>query len=332
MPDGPLVMRRGAYRTRTTRVSDIERGQDGRLVRLTGPPGLGSFLIAFEPKMAADELSLRGGWRAEDVGRDGMWLPEACAQKPSWWIDDRYLLINDARYVEAQVVDAYVVYDLVGRTFTYLTDPEAKKSPSKVLHVHGDTEGNIVFYLDLHDREGPYAADREYRHSRAHDRGHLVRRVISARDFSFTDYKVPFSTPGIENYTLRIFGQHPNLLLGVNDESRATVETSALVTGRELTLERGFYEAPLDEVGTRAMQAAEAAVASKRSGRTSTTRDENVNIAAREEDQVYLRVGANGVAASLPAVYDIDRRRVTLPIGDDFALAGFVVAAAGSVS
>lgn len=319
-------MRTGRYDVRTTAVSDIAAGQRGRLIKVSNAQSKVGFLIAYDQEVTAGSLPVAAGWRAKEVGRDGMWVPEACAQKPSWPIGVRYLLINDARYESAKVIDSYVLYDLKRRTFSYLTDPDSHRgqAPSKVLRVQIQDE-QIVFYLDYRDRTGPHSASRDFRHSSAHHNGYVVRRVISPRDLSFVDYKVPFSAPSINDYTIQIFGADANLFLGINDESRSTRETAELTPGKQLLLEPGWYVTPPDPSADAALREAAAAVEGKQPGRTTTTRDANVNIAGRAGGKIYLRLGSNRTAASLPGVFDADRKTISLPLGDDFTMAGFVI-------
>lgn len=344
MPRGPFFLRSGAYQARTTEVSDIRGGEQGagaglgRLLKVSRERGGASFLIAYDEHTKPDSLPLREGWTIEELGRDAMWLPAACAQMPSWIVGDRYLLINEARYDGFEVVDNYVVYDLVRRTFTYLTDPDARagKAATKVLAVRIES-GNAVFYLDARDRKGPHHVDREYRHSLAHHNGFVVRRVISLRDLSFADYKIPFSTPPIDDYVVQIFGQWPALFLGVADRSDVTSALAPLKPGRKLALRPGQYVPPADPPADAAMQAARAAVAPQRHREATTVATStpasavpsgvHAEVVARTPDTIYLRAFSTAPASSVPVEFDVRRSNAVVPLGADLASGGFVIGA-----
>ncbi len=324
----PRSLVSGEYETRRAKVSGVQGEAPGRLLKVSKKGASAVFFVAYDAKVRAGTLPVHPDWTVDEVGLDPMWSPEACAQLPSWVIGDRYVMINEAQYDGTEVVEDYVIYDTSEGTFTYLGDPSARtdgKGSHKVLAV--SVEGpDVVFYLDIQDRDGPYSSDRDHRHKEAFHNGYVIRRVVSLPDLTFTDYKIPFNKPPLDDYTIQIFGRFPQILLGVNDPTGSTRATAPLRGSGKLVLKPGSYDPSPDAKTRKAFDAASAAIKLESGPHINSIN--RITPLAHTRDMIYLRINAATRIASLPAEFDLRRSTTTLPLGDDFGSAGFVVGAA----
>lgn len=193
----------GHYAGQTSSKSKIQKTETGKLFKLTKAGTSKSYMTAFDSTINVADMNLRPGWTATQVGQDAMWIPGACAQKPSWLIGDHQILIDDGQYDGTQSTHYYALYDTQSKNFsdfggTLLDDTQAKE---KIIGINVE-DNKLVFYIDQQDATGPYTSSTSFKHSLTNHDSFLIRRVIETPSLAYTDYRVTFTKPPFDNYHL----------------------------------------------------------------------------------------------------------------------------------
>lgn len=226
------------YASETSSKSKIEKSESGDLYKITTSNESKGFLMAFA---GAGGPTVAPGWKATRVGTDPMWIPGACAQKPSWMIGDHLILIDDGEYDGAKATHYYALYDTNAKTFTEFggalaNDTQAKE---KILSI-GIEQGKLVFYIDLQDAAGPYATSTSFKHSLAQHENFLIRRVIETPDLTYTDFRVPFDKPAFDDYHATVitdkFDPNSKVTLSIVSEGGGRIETGAITPSKPVAL------------------------------------------------------------------------------------------------
>jgi hypothetical protein len=153
-----------------------------------------TYLVALTHKTDLSQIGMASGWKAELLSVDGMWVPGACASKPSWVIDSRYILIDDGAY--------YVMFDIQTKKFTTFGYHDDINTDTESMLAFTIENGKASYYIDSHDPSGPLQTNSIFKHSRHHDKKYVVRRELNLADMTYSDYKVQYPDIPFDYYLI----------------------------------------------------------------------------------------------------------------------------------
>ena len=191
----------GKYTYDESSKSKINKSEKGRLAVITRKGDSHSFLQAFPDSQNVSALKTSPDWTAQEVGHDPMWIPGACAQKPSWIIPGGFVVIDDADYNGINAYHYYALYDTNRKIFRSFggTLANVQQQREKVIYVNVEA-GKLVFYIDQQDPSGPYSGSSSFKHSKADHEASIIRRVIEVPQLAYTDSRIPFELPAFDGY------------------------------------------------------------------------------------------------------------------------------------
>ncbi len=150
--------------------SQIQEGVNGTLRQLTHKNTGLTLVMASENRL---EVDISPDWEQTNLATDPMWHPGSCASKPSLFIQNRYIFIDDGKAQDTDHMSTYVIYDLKEKTYTYFGG-NRDKSDGDIFKTQ--TMGDfLMFYI--------------------HTPGKIIERKIDPKTLSYSDtvhtYLVP---------------------------------------------------------------------------------------------------------------------------------------------
>lgn len=187
-----------SYKAEELSKSKISHPERGRLYLLKQRVSGITFVSAFtgSAKFGAD-LPIAKEWEVTDLGEDGMWLPGACAQKPSWVIGGRYVLIDDGPQL--------ALFDTHKKTFRYFGSTGDDDPRGERVLLTEVKDGKLTLYVDKHDPDGALMKSKDFKHDSSIKDPFIYRREIHPEDLSYDEFAVEYSKPPVTFYTLRAY-------------------------------------------------------------------------------------------------------------------------------
>ena len=216
----------GSYAYETVQKSKITRedGSTGHLAIATHAASQANYVLALGSDVGLSSADVNDGWKLNIVNDDPLWLPGACASKPTQLVKGRYVFIDDGKTNPDDHYNSYVFYDIQTNLYKYF-------GGNHFTAIQGDTEriikladenDQVVFYIDVRDdRAKSEDYEQDGLHITGKEKGYVIRRVIDPDTLKFTDYKFPYVVPqGVPSYVLakafsnglalEMFGIYPN--------------------------------------------------------------------------------------------------------------------------
>lgn len=185
-----------------------------------------NYLLAFRSSSELTTSNINPGWVLHTLSTDPMWSPGACASKPTYFLQGKYIFIDDGRTKPTDKYNSYVVFDLLTQKFRYFggddfTDQQATKE--KILAAV-DQDDQIVFYIDPADDKGPLASSTSFKHARGYSASYIIRRVIDPLTLKYVDYKLPYTVPadGDFNFYYVSYGSSADELITLDSDTTDT--------------------------------------------------------------------------------------------------------------
>jgi hypothetical protein len=234
--------------------SDLAGGL-GKLVIAANSDSNAHFVLALRNNTDLSPNQLQSGWNTQTISTDAIWQPGACSSKPSFFVQGRYIFIDDGKNKPTDKYNSYIIYDLKTQKYRYFgnsnfTDQQATKE--NILRV-ADENDQIVLYIDTPDTTGPLANSSSFKHARGNDPGYIIRRVVNPSTFQYSDYKIVLSVPAAFSHYYIDSSYGDTLVRLSSDESDinflGTVNGGQLIFKGEDTSNRLTpYVDPMEEV------------------------------------------------------------------------------------
>ncbi len=226
-----------SYKGEVSDKSKINKSEFGRLYKVTNQAAGISYITAANGSVDANKLGLNSGWQVQKIGQDPMWIPGSCAQKPSWLMQNRYVVIDDGSYEAGQTTHYYAVYDTQTKKFMHfggslISDIQAHEN---IMFVNTE-EDKLVFYIDLQDPSGQFTASSNFKHSKASKESYIIRRVINPSDLSYDDYRVPYQQPSFDVYYTKVVGKPDSVKLELHTDGNNQYLVGDIKSKQEILL------------------------------------------------------------------------------------------------
>lgn len=308
----------GKYAYETRDKSKIDSSQfSGKLLVASNTSQKINYLLATGPEAKLTTDSLSDGWNLDLLSDDAMWAPGACASKPTYFVQGKYVFIDDGKTSPDDKYNSYVVFDLQTEKFLYFggdnfTDEQATQE--KILAVV-DQNDQMVFYIDHTDRTGPLAGSSSFKHARGSADSYIVRRVINLATLHYTDYKLSYTVPADKSFGFYFVSNDGGQgLIDINSDGSDTYYVGTVHDNQiQLAAQSLDVEPPTDVANPAEALAKQLtpgldqllpaflpeAVDAEPNGK-----EFNLNILGSHDDDQYLVVNNSNTGSSTPLIYN----------------------------
>lgn len=198
------------YSFETSSTSYVQGLSKGVLRELTHKDTGLTLVVATEDNL---QVNMEDQWTYKDIAKDTMWVPGSCASKPSLFIQDRYIFIDDGKVKETDNMSTYVIYDIQDKTYTYFGGNRGI-SVGDIVKIE-TKNGSLIFHILTP--------------------GNIIQRTIDPETLTYEDtiytYKVPSEisryklTTGTEDSTYMLQDEVTNTLYSSTQSEGAYVFT-----------------------------------------------------------------------------------------------------------
>ena len=213
----------GQYKIETLDKSKIDEGAPANLSVLSHEASGAHFVLAINKSQSlASQIS--AGWKESILTSDPLWSPGACASKPTYLIQGKYVFIDDGKTKPTDAYNSFIVYNFETKKYNYFggdnfTDTQAKNE--KILSAKYEND-QLVFYIDPNDATGPLKNSETFKHATGSDKAYIIRRVVDPENMSYVDYTLPFKVPKNITYYFVSAGYGENIVMGLSEDGGQT--------------------------------------------------------------------------------------------------------------